>query len=100
MFPETIPNWLNGQEVFARSGACFEKINPHTGARLCYVARSLSPDVDDAVTAAKQAQPAWAAVPPVRRSHILHAIAMGLRDQRETVARIVALETGKSYPSA
>ena len=39
-------------------------------------------------------------MPPVRRGHILHAVAMRLREQREEVARIVALETGKSYPSA
>jgi aldehyde dehydrogenase (NAD+) len=60
----------------------------------------LSEDVHAAVVSARRAQPAWAEVPPVKRGHILHAIAMGLRDCRAEVARIVALETGKSYSSA
>jgi acyl-CoA reductase-like NAD-dependent aldehyde dehydrogenase len=100
MYPDTIPNWINGAECMAQAGERFEKFNPDTGERLGYVARSRGPDVDVAVAAAEQAQTAWAAVPPVRRGHILHAVAMGLRDCREEVARIVALETGKSYSSA
>lgn len=100
MYPETIPNWLDNRMLAAASGERFEKVNPDTGDRLWYVARSSSADIEAAVVAAQRAQPAWAAVPPVGRGHILHAIAMGLRDQREEVARIVALETGKSYPAA
>src|SRR5438132_4776169 len=100
MFPSTIPNWIDGREVLARSGDRFEKMNPATGERLCEAARSSSEDVHAAVVSARRAQPAWAEVPPVKRGHLLHAIAMGLRDCRADVARIVALETGKSYPSA
>ena len=54
-------------------------------------------DVDDAVRAAHQAQIAWANVPPVKRGMILHDVTMALKQNREQVARIVALETGKSY---
>ena len=97
---EKVLNWIDGQETPALSGEYFDKLNPATGERLSQVARSESDDVGRAVAAARRAQPAWAAVPPVRRGHILHAVAMGLRDCRAEVARIVALETGKSYPSA
>jgi len=97
---ETIPNWIDGVERLAESGDRFEKMNPDTGGRLWYVARSGSQDVGAAVQAAARAQPAWAAVPPVRRGQLLHAIANRLRDCRAEVAHIVALETGKSLPSA
>jgi acyl-CoA reductase-like NAD-dependent aldehyde dehydrogenase len=100
MLPQVIPNWVNGLEQPAYNGGQFDKMNPATGSVLCRVARSQSADIDQAVAAAQAAQPAWAALPPVRRGHILHALVMGLRDCREEIARIVALETGKSYPSA
>jgi acyl-CoA reductase-like NAD-dependent aldehyde dehydrogenase len=100
MLPEIIPNWIDGQEHAARASEYFEKLNPATGETLCRVARSRTEDVQLAVTSAQRAQPSWAQVPPVKRGHILHAIAMRLRDCREEVAQIVALETGKSYPSA
>ncbi len=100
MPPDTIPNWIKGSQLLAKSADRFEKLNPDTGSRLWYVARSLSADIDAAVLSAQTAQPAWAAMPPVGRGHVLHAIAMRLRDRREEVARIVALETGKSYPAA
>ena len=100
MPPETIPNWIDDRELAAASGERFEKLNPDTGARLWYVARSASADIQAAVESAQKAQPAWSAVPPVGRGQRLHAVAMRLRERREEVARIVALETGKSYPAA
>lgn len=100
MLPTIVSNWIDGQERPASAGEYFEKVNPATGEGLCRAARSRAEDVQLAVTAARRAQPAWAEVPPVQRGHILHALALGLRASREEVARIVALETGKSYPSA
>jgi len=100
LIPEVIPNWIGGAQRAALAAETFDKLNPDTGGRLCRVARSRADDVQLAVLAAREAQPGWAAVPPVRRGHVLHALTMGLRACREDVARIVALETGKSYPSA
>jgi acyl-CoA reductase-like NAD-dependent aldehyde dehydrogenase len=98
--PDLLPNWIDGQPAPAQAGETFDKLNPHTGQRLWRVARSRAADVARAVAAALHAQPAWAETPPVRRGEILHDFAMGLRAQRETVARIVALETGKSNAQA
>lgn len=100
LFPEEIPNWINGQEHFAFSGKLFDKLNPANGKLLCRVARSYAEDVDQGIKVAKKAQPAWADVLPVKRGEILHDVAMGLRRHREEVAQVVALETGKSYKSA
>ena len=100
LFPAQIPNWIGGTERHALDGELFDKLNPADGRVLCRTARSRSSDVDLAVTAAKSAQPNWANIPPVRRGMILHSVATTLIRERERVARIVALETGKSYASA
>ena len=100
LFPVEIPNWIDGEECRAVSGESFEKLNPANGKLLCSVARSRAEDVLQAVKGARRAQPAWAEIPPVKRGDILHNVTMGLREHREEVAQIVALETGKSYKSA
>lgn len=100
LFPPEICNWIGGKEKPALSEEWFGKINPANGKELCRVARSNEKDVKQAVEIACESQPAWAKETPVRRGEILHELAMGLKKHRELVARIVALETGKSYPSA
>jgi acyl-CoA reductase-like NAD-dependent aldehyde dehydrogenase len=100
LIPEKIRNQINGVETSARSDEWFEKINPHNGQPICRVARSRVQDIDDAVSAAQRAQPAWADIPPVKRGLILHEVVLALKQHRELVARIVALETGKSFKLA
>lgn len=98
--PETIPNWINGVETAAVSGATFSKLSPHSGTELCRVARSESRDVKAAIQAARNAQTAWAEIPPVQRGDILHDITLLMRKQREEFATIVAGETGMSFQAA
>jgi alpha-ketoglutaric semialdehyde dehydrogenase len=95
-FPETVLNWIDGQQVAARSGAFLNKLSPHDGRILSRAARSDGSDIQDAVNAAGRARKAWAETPPVKRGLILHEIVNELIRKRETVAEIVALETGKS----
>jgi len=66
--PETIPNWINGVETAAVSGATFSKLSPHSGKELCRVARSEDRDVKAAIQAARNAQTAWAEIPRPRSS--------------------------------
>jgi acyl-CoA reductase-like NAD-dependent aldehyde dehydrogenase len=100
ILPAEILNWINGAEHAAAASEFFEKLNPHNGQPIARVARSRAADVDDAVTAAQRAQPAWADIPPVKRGLILHKVVLALQQNREFVARIVALETGKSFQLA
>jgi acyl-CoA reductase-like NAD-dependent aldehyde dehydrogenase len=67
---------------------------------VCRAARTREIDVEGAVTAATVAQPAWAAMPAVQRGDVLHAIAMGLKARAEEMARVVSIETGKSFKDA
>ena len=66
--PAMVPNWINGEEVGAESGATFGKLSPHSGKELCQVARSNGQDVKTAIQAAEDAQAAWADIPPVQRA--------------------------------
>jgi alpha-ketoglutaric semialdehyde dehydrogenase len=98
--PEIVPNWINGAEKAATDSGLIDKLNPATGGVLCQLARSRAEDVDAAVAAALKAQPGWAVTPAVGRGDILHAIANRMEQRREDIARIVALETGKSFKEA
>ena len=95
LFPSLIPNWIEGRQTPAQSGATFTKINPSDGKDLCAVARSGSADVSAAVRAARCAQIAWAAMSAVRRGEILHAIANSMEQRIDDLSDIVAAETGK-----
>src|SRR4051812_35095582 len=98
--PSLVPNFINGQETGARSGERFEKRSPADGRVLVEVARSRAEDVRSAVAAARCAQPVWADATVVSRGDLIRAIALGLRDRQEDVARLVARETGKSLKDA
>jgi aldehyde dehydrogenase (NAD+) len=98
--PETIPNWINGEECNAISGETFDKLSPDTGSKLCSVARSESQDVQHAIQAARNAQAAWAELTPVKRGDILHDMAQAMRKLQKEMAAIVAMETGMSLNAA
>jgi acyl-CoA reductase-like NAD-dependent aldehyde dehydrogenase len=100
MIPDFVSNWINNREVPARSGNRFAKVNPHNAVHVCEVARSSADDVADAVTAARLAQPAWAAIPGVRRGLMLHTLVRRLEDNADALALVVSVETGKSLKDA
>lgn len=100
MVNEHVPNWIGGAEAHARAGETFVKVSPHDGSAIARVARSRAEDVAAAVEAAKDAYAAWSSMPPVQRGDILFRVAFALRAQREEIARVVALETGKSLANA
>jgi len=90
-----IPNWINGQETQPVSAAWIEKFNPHTGEVLCLVADSTAVEVQDAVSVASKAFPAWADLTPVRRGQILGDIVAAMKRHADELADCIAEETGK-----
>jgi len=98
--PAFIANIVAGDERPALSGAVFEKHDPHDASVLCTAARSGSEDVAHAIEAARAAQPAWAALTPVRRGEVLLDIALALRAAAEDMAAVVHRETRKSVKDA
>jgi aldehyde dehydrogenase (NAD+) len=100
VIPSHIPNSIGGRDCPPSSGEWFVKLNPATGERLSQVARSRAADVDCAVKAAAAAQRAWADTTPVRRGEILRDVAGAMHARRDDIARVAALETGKSVKDA
>jgi betaine-aldehyde dehydrogenase len=78
-----------------QSGERFASINPATGEVLGYVVAAGSSQVNAAVAAAKQAQPAWAAMTGAERARILHRAAALLRSRNEELAQLETRDTGK-----
>ena len=98
--PAVVFNQVDGRDVGAAGGLTFAKIDPASGRELCQVARSTRADVDAAVAIAKRAQPAWAALTPVKRGDTLRRIAILMQEHRAAIADLVARETGKSRKDA
>jgi aldehyde dehydrogenase (NAD+) len=86
---------IGGKAAPARSGAWLEKLRPADETVMCRVARSDADDVDAAVAAAREAQPAWAARTAVARGDVMRELALMLRDRRDEASALVAEETGK-----
>lgn len=85
-------NWIGGEGRPAAGGAQSEKRSPHDGPLRYRAVQSTAEDVDRAVTAARQAQPARAAVPAVRRGHLLHRVCTRLEAHRREIAEIAAAD--------
>jgi aldehyde dehydrogenase (NAD+) len=100
VIPEQVPNHVDGKDVPAAEGEWLDKHRPADGELLCRVARSGAEDVDDAVAAARRAQPGWAAQTVVSRGELCREIALALRDRRDELSEIVAAETGKPLDAA
>lgn len=100
LFPDLIPNLVDGEARPAAGGRTLDVVNPHDGTVIARVAASGADDVAAAVAAAKRAQVEWAATPAVRRGHILHQVCNALEARQEELARIVALEAGKRQSDA
>lgn len=74
--------------------------NPATGEIFATVPRCSANQARDALASAAQAQPAWQALPPVERASFLLAIADGLEERREELARLLVKEQGKTLEEA
>jgi aldehyde dehydrogenase (NAD+) len=89
-------NYIGGAWVPAGSGKTFENKNPaDTSEVLGLFADSGPEDVELAVSAARQASPAWKALPAPKRGEILYRAAEILVRRKEEFARDMTREMGK-----
>ena len=100
MFPEKIPNYINGEMKFSSSGLFFGNLNPADSQVICQVTRSCSDDVMEAIEYACASQEEWAAQTVVSRGELVRDIAMRMQERKEEIAGIVANESGKSFTQA
>ncbi len=90
---KTYENIVNGRSV--ASARTFESKNPATGEVLGLVPHSSAEQVDEAVAAAKAAQPAWAARPDAERKALLMKVAETIKANADDLATWVTREQGK-----
>lgn len=98
--PQTIPNWIDGQELTSETAEDCDKYSPVTGKVMCQAARSRATDVDRAIRSATNAFPDWSKQTPVARGDVLMTVARTLRQHQERIAAVVAAETGMSFKAA
>lgn len=86
------PEWRTGEPGVI--------VAPFNGAPAGTVHNSRAGDIEDAVAAAVHAGKAWASTPAHQRSSVIQAIARAMTASADKLARIMALQTGKTLREA
>jgi acyl-CoA reductase-like NAD-dependent aldehyde dehydrogenase len=94
-----LENCVSGSWVASTGEQVRTIFSPATVESVAEVPDASTADVDAAVTAARAAQPRWAALSAWERAAVCHAIADLIDVRREEFARELSLEQGKPYVS-
>ena len=93
---ELYKNYINGKWIEAKSGKTFENRNPADRRDLIGLFPASGPeDVEEAVSAARNAFGEWRLVPAPKRGEILYRVGELLRQRKEEIARAMTREMGK-----
>jgi malonate-semialdehyde dehydrogenase (acetylating)/methylmalonate-semialdehyde dehydrogenase len=97
---DTVQHWVGGKVVTSTSGRSQDVFNPATGAAARKVSLASVDEVRAAVAAARNAFPAWADTPPIRRARVLNKFLELLNTHRDTLAAMITSEHGKVFTDA
>jgi len=87
---------INGE--WDLGGAQTPNINPSdTSETIGHLASATTAQVEDAIAAARAAQPAWNAVQLEEKKNILHAIGQELIDRCDEIGKLLSSEEGKPF---
>ncbi len=92
--------WIGGAWREGSGGGRIDVVDPSTGQAFASVADASTEDALDAVAAAQDALPGWAATAPRRRSEILRRCFELMIERREMLAELISLENGKALGDA
>src|SRR3982074_2612796 len=96
MAAKVFKNFIGGEWVVSRSGQTYENLNPaDTRDVIGVFQRSDKRDVDDAVSAARQAVERCRLVPAPKRAEIIYRAGEILLERKEEYARLMTREMGK-----
>jgi malonate-semialdehyde dehydrogenase (acetylating) / methylmalonate-semialdehyde dehydrogenase len=96
----TLRNYVGGEWRAPLASETIEDRDPVSGNVTVLVPLSGEADVDAAVRAARDVQPAWRAVAPQRRARAIMRLRHELVDRREELARLVTDDMGKTLDDA
>jgi malonate-semialdehyde dehydrogenase (acetylating)/methylmalonate-semialdehyde dehydrogenase len=98
--PQRLPNYIGGQWRAAEGVQTLGDVEPASGKTAALVPLSGPAQVEEAVAAARAAQPAWRAVPPQKRARAVLALREELLRRREDLVALVCADMGKTLPDA
>jgi malonate-semialdehyde dehydrogenase (acetylating)/methylmalonate-semialdehyde dehydrogenase len=103
-FPQAVAHslghWIGGKAVVGASGRAADVFNPSMGLVAARVALASVEEVDAAVRAAREAFPAWAATPALKRARVLFRFKEIIESRRDELARAISAEHGKVVSDA
>lgn len=91
---------IDGKWVDSDSKETFQSLNPTTEQPLGQFQSGNENDINRAVDAAERAFDAWSSVPAPKRGEILLRAATLLRQEKESLAKLLSTEMGKVLPEA
>ena len=97
---KTLHHFVNGKPQEGTSGRFGDIFDPAKGELTARVPFAGADEVRAAVASAKAAQPAWAAVPAVRRARVMFKLKELIERHMDDLARIVTFEHGKTVEDA
>src|SRR3984957_8829649 len=86
-------HFING--VFTKPSALFDVFDPARGERIARVSQGSAKDIDAAVTAARKAQPKWAALSGFERSKHIYALARHVQKRERFLSVLETIDNGK-----
>ena len=92
-----ISNLVNGATVATKSGKSQPVYNPATGEQIDELGLSSVDEVNQAIAAAAEAAPAWAATPPLKRAALMFKFNELLGQRADDIARAISREHGKTH---
>ncbi|MGF9564378.1 betaine-aldehyde dehydrogenase [Neorhizobium sp. JUb45] len=88
-------HFIDGDYVEDTEGTAFESLYPATGEVIARLHAATPAIVEQAIAAAKRAQPEWAALSPTARGRILRRAADLIRERNRELSQLETLDTGK-----
>jgi malonate-semialdehyde dehydrogenase (acetylating)/methylmalonate-semialdehyde dehydrogenase len=97
---QTIMNAIGGVLAKSASPRTQPVFNPATGEQSGVLPLSTKAELDAAVAAAKLALPAWADMPPLRRTRFMFRFKQLLDENTDRIAKAISAEHGKTHADA
>ena len=79
-----------------KGGAMFDDFEPYSGDVFARIPACGPEDMRDAIVAAQEAFPAWAAMPPGEKAALLYKAAEVIKRRTDEIADMLARETGST----
>ena len=93
-------HFIDGRFVDDTSAERIDVFNPATEEKIADIPDASKASVDEAIAAARKAQPAWAELPPIERAGHVKAIADKIRGKVDLLAGTITREQGKTLDVA